>query len=306
MSLERAGILEALPRVFRRDPQPVAALTLTYTGAGTCTAAVVDGAFVLAGEDGAPSETVPLTGTLGELAGLLAAVAGVTCVVSEAAAGALPATMLLDEPARGLSVAPLGFVRWRSPLWQLLDAIAEQLRGLVAAAPAARAQLNLLTAGGAFADAWGALTGTVRRAGEADGDYTTRQLHELLRGRENNQALAALLEEGGPGIHVTEVADLEREVFVCSGSPLRGRPLAGARHNACTIEVRLDGFPSAAVLAIARAHVAAGVEVFVHGRYALPTVPSEYDIGDGVLVVGEPPAMQIGVGRIGVGRIGNP
>ncbi len=253
--------------------------------------------------DDVPLATVSRLGTLGELALALTAVPDVGVVLELAGSEAVRAAVLLEAPAMPVGGAGLPVFRWTNPTWQLLEAVRPLLEAAAADVDVAVDQLHLLRAAGDFAELWGAFTGTDRVSGELDEAYTARQLLELLRPRENNQALAALLEHD-TGVVVEEVADLRRDVFVCSGSRMRGRPLAGRRFNACTTEVRVSGFPGGAVADLAARHAAAGITVFVTGTMELDGLDSDLDIGSGELQVGEPPPMQIGVTAIGIGKIG--
>lgn len=301
MSVERQALLGALPRIFRTGPQPVAALTCSWAGAGALTIAVTEAALELAVDD-EPLATIARAGTLAELALALTALPDVGVAIA-AGAELLRAAVLLEAPALSVGGGGLTLFRWSNPTWRFLEAVRPLLEDAAADVDVAVAQLNLLEAGGDFAELWGRLTGTVRDVDELDDAYTARQRHELLRPRENNQGLAALLEED-TGVVVEEIADLRRDVFVCSGSRLRGRPLAGRRFNACTAEVRVRGFPGGMVAHLAELHAAGGVTVFVTGTLELDGLGSDLDIGSGALQVGEPPPMQIAVTPIGIGQIG--
>lgn len=301
MSVERHALLSALPRVFRTGPQPAPALVCTWAGAGTLTVAVTATALELAIDD-VSLATIARADTLADLALALTALPDVGVVLAEGSE-AVRAAVLLEAPALPVTAEGLVLYRWTNPTWRLLEAVRPLFEDAAADVDIAVDQLNLLRAGGDFADLWGRLTGTARGVDELDDAYTARQLRELLRPRENNEALAALLEED-TDVVVEEVADLRRDVFTASRSPLRGRPLAGRRYNACTTEVRVRGFPGGAVAHLAALHAAAGITVFVTGTLELDGLGSDLDISSGALQVGEPPPMQIGITAIGIGKIG--
>jgi hypothetical protein len=302
----RADLFAGLSRVIRRDPVAAPALTLTYSGAAALLARIAEDALVIEDEDGTPQAVIALEGrTLAQLVGdVEAALLGVGAVlVDDAWAPVLAEALLVDGPTP-LDGAGVTFSVFTSPNWRLLGAVRGAVEGAVARLDAGMAQLNLLTADGAFADLWGQLTGTPRRREESSTAYTLRQLRELIRHRENNMALADLIEQEVLGVHVVDVTDLRPLVFVCSGSPMRGRPLAGRRYNAATCEVVLEGFPSVFILELARAHVAAGVTVFVRGTYTLAEGRVDYRVTSSPLRIGTPPPMVIGTGIVGVGQIG--
>ncbi len=301
MSVERQALLQALPRMFRTDPRPVAALSCTWGGAVGITLAVTDGAIVLADADGVVVASVALVGTLGDVAAALNSVLNLTCTLTDPVAAPVAAATLLEAPAAPLSAA-VTIHRWTNPTWQLLEAIRPGLEAAAGDIDTAIAQLNLLMAGGDFAELWGVLTGTVRRPGELDATYTARQLRELLRPRENNQALAQLIEED-TGVVVDGIVDLSREVYRPSATPLAGAFLPGRRYNASTAEVRMRGFPGGLVAHLAQANAAAGITVFVVGALDLDGLGSDLEVDSSPIQVGEPPFMQIGVTAIGVGRI---
>lgn len=218
----------------------------------------------------------------------------------------------LDEIDLVMPYATFLYLGWHTnPVHTLLKPVAIELAAAAARGDLAEAQLNLLRAAGWFPDYWGTHLGARRHAGESDETYTARQLDELLRQRENNEALGELLEHDVPTLRPgTEVHDQRPDVLVVSDSPLRGRPLAGWRYNALTVLVRVLGFPSQSVLALARAHVAAGVTVLVQGEEALgeagAPVSTGFTLSWAARQVGPVPAMQIGVGAIGRGKIGPP
>jgi hypothetical protein len=302
---ERDALLRALSRMFRTDPMAVPTFELFYLGAGTLTATVADGVLTLTGIGGAPSRTIALEPLTLEqlLVEVLAIGNGLSAGIDLTQLDALPvrAVTLLDDGPRDVTAEGVSLSRFTNPLWFVFDAVAERLTAAAVDLDAAVAQLNLLTAAGFFADFWGTLTGTVR-SGEDDEAYTARQLFELLRPRENNEALALILERDF-GLPVREVVDLRREVFTLGG-PLRGRYLPGRRFNTATCEIRVDGFPSAVALAAAHTHAAGGVRVFMSGRLDLTGTGSLFGLRGGTAQIGEPPPMQIGVTPIGIGKIG--
>ena len=147
---------------------------------------------------------------------------------------------------------------------------------------------------------------------ESDEAYTARMLYELLRPRENNIALSLAI-QGDAGVNIEEVRDLERDIFVLGGdagepgTTLEGYFLAGGRYNAATAEVRIDGFPTVAAIASARANAAGGVRLFVLGRLPFNALSrSTLTLRARRLIIGAVPAMQIGVGAIGQTKIGPP
>jgi hypothetical protein len=284
---------------------PTPAIVLTYTGTGTATAEVTETGVSMTSTELSPITVAFESRTLEALCIDITGATGglITATLADAAVAAVRAAALLPDGPVALAGLGRSFARWTNPVWQFGAAFGEALAAAAARLDAALAQLNLLTSAGFFANLWGRLTGTVRRTGEADDTYTIRQLHELLRPRENNEALAALIEEDA-GVAVTEVRDLRRDVLELSGGPLRQGMLPGRDYNACVAEVRLEqDFPSVAVLAATRGNVAAGIACRVRGT--LPIVAeSTLAVYLRDLQVGEPPAMTIGTTAIGVGKVG--
>lgn len=315
---ERLTLLAALPRRYRKEPAALPTLELQNTSTGAITITVGDQLVtVVAGPttfqqylgarppDG--DVAIGVAATVTELQAWLATV-GLPATLLDATAGSVnPATLLEDGP---ITVAPLAtheMLRWSEPVWRLFDPAAGALVAAGRRIGIGLAQLNLLTAAADFADFWGTLTATVRRPSETDEAFTARQLHELLRPRENNEALAALLEEEH-GVPVREVRDLWRDVFRCSMTPLAGYPLAGRRFNASTAEVVFAGMPPVGALETAEANVAAGITVLLRGELSLGDRETPYYLASSPYLIGAPPAMKIGHpdGTIGIGKIGPP
>lgn len=141
---------------------------------------------------------------------------------------------------------------------------------------------------------------------ETDEAYTARQLYELVRPRENNLALAELIRTD-TGVIVEDVRDLQRDLFIPSETPVRGRFLPGKKYTAMAAEVMLRDFPTLAAIEAARANVAAGVAVFVLGTFRMAALsPSSLTFRTRRLIIGPVPAMEIGVGAIGAAKIGPP
>ena len=145
---------------------------------------------------------------------------------------------------------------------------------------------------------------------EADDLYVARQLDELLRPRENNLALADLIETDFPGTIVEEVRNLLSDVFLFSNTPMRNHRLLGDRYNTATAEVRLGTFPEKAIIDAAEDNAAAGIKVFVLGRAALAVPESNLVLQSTTLQIGEAPPLRIGgltgdEGKIGLGKIGS-
>lgn len=306
MSTERARLLALLPRVYQRDPASVVTFALGWAGGGGSYTAEVDGHELrVVGTGTAPSATIALTEgvTLDDLVRALRR-AGIIAAVMDDAAAVLLAGSLVDT---GGPVVPfiadfeVDLQSGTSPVWRLADTFARALERASERIDAALAQLNLLDAAGHFADYWGSYTGTPREASEADTPYTARQVREVLRRRDNNEALAALIEED-TGITVSEVRDLRRDVFVLSRTPLRTRYLAGWRYNAAVCEVRVEDFPTPAVSAAARANIAAGITLFLAGQLGVVSGLAVVIRLRG-LTIGEPAPLEIGVVAVGIGRI---
>jgi len=298
---ELQRLLTELPRPFRRDAVPTEALILGWPGAGALRASITSGVLLLEGEGGAPSASVALEGTLADVVLTLQSF-GCLAILPTAAVGALPAAVLLDEGARDVLPSGIPFVRWTNPLWRLLAPVAAALRAAGDRIAIAMGQLNLLTAAAEFADYWGLFTGIARRTGEADEAYTSRQLDELLRPRENNEALALLIEHD-TGHQVIEVRDLRRDIFRCSAVTLRHHPLAGRRYNAAVVEIRLADFGDLSVEYLARLHVAAGVLVLIVGQLPL-RLTLHVTVRIRGAQVGQPPAFIVGTSTVGVGSVG--
>ena len=202
-------------------------------------------------------------------------------------------------------VAPgTAFARWTSPLWRILEPFRHALKAHVVTLERAIAQLFLLRAAGFFADYWGLHTVTPRHPSEADDPYVARQRRELIRPRENNFALADVIEED-TGVPVLEVRDLYPDVFRANRGRVNRDRLMGRYYNAASCEVRLGGFPTAAAVTAAKQNVAGGITVFVLGQEPLDagdTTTIHFD--DTPISITPPPPMQIGVTPIGIGKIG--
>jgi len=201
--------------------------------------------------------------------------------------------------------------RWTSPTWRLLNPLATALGQETANTLVGLTQLNLLTSAAFFADLWGSYLGIPRKTNEDDATYTARVRHEILRPRENNQALAQILEEDFPPIHVEVVDDLVRHCFMPSDDiQLRYRPLRGWRYNIATIEIVVrGGFPTIEMIRAAERHSAGGVKVYMRGEWFLDLMPSPagYDFAGTQVLVGRPLPIKINAPPpVGTGKIGPP
>lgn len=308
MSIERDALLSYLPTPWRKDALPVPVFQVLLAQAGTVR--VADGRLDVVDGSGVSLLSVDLDDrhlTMAQLFDTIVAtpLLGAVALADDITADQLAGSLLDTEDVVADGGGAVQLFRWSSPTWRLLDPARRQLVEKVAKIDIGLAQGNLLTSAGDFADWWARWLGAMRREGEGDATFTARQLRELIRPRENNLALATLL-EAEFGVTVVEVIDLRPLVFVASRTPLRGHPLRGWRYNSASIEVRLIGFPSAALIALARQQLAAGITAFFLGVYDLEAVPAAYDFAETPIVIGTPPAMQIGPGRIGVGKIGPP
>lgn len=298
MSVERSeALVRELPTPWRKAAEEAPAVTVTFAAP---TDVVVDDWTLTCSRNGAvlfsTSLRPPLT--IGQLVADLPMHAGVSNAVAVEPTVVL-AACLVDQQASGTTVSLL---RYTNPTWRLLDTLAGALVSAVQRADIGLAQANLLHAGGDFADWWARWTGAARHVAEGDGAFTGRQLHELIRHRDNNLALATLIQDDF-GVPVVEVRNLLPLAFQCSDQPMRGRPLRGWRYNATCAEVVLGGFPSLDLIAATRANAAAGVTVFVRGTLSLAGADAT-KLGGPDILVGSPPAMQIGVRAIGVGKVG--
>lgn len=306
--LLRGGALAT--RVWRKDPVPVLALELTYTGPGTAVVELRDDAhFVVSGESGAGSFDIDLDADGFTLADLVEAIlqhGDYGALLQDPASTELLAISLITEPSRPIGPGGVTFHRFTSPNWRLFRAIAKRLDLTEPDLDAAAEQLNLLKAAEFFADFWGTFTGTLRKDGESDEAYTARQLRELLRPRENNGALADLIEEDVLGSEITEVADLEPKIFRPSGTPLRGFFLPGRYYNAASFEIVGEGTGNLSLVGeLVRVNRAAGTTGYVIAKFRSDDPTSYLHFNDEIPVkAGSPPPMQIGVGAIGVGKIG--
>jgi hypothetical protein len=298
---EIGRLLAELPKVIRPDAMAVPAFTLSWPGTGTATVELAHETLLLTSVDGGPTGTVSVAGRLGDVVPALESL-GFTAVLADPAAAVLPANLLIDEGARDVTAGGIVFFRWTNPLWRLLVPAAVALRARAANIDAGIRQLDLLDAATDFADFWGTFTGIPRRAGEDDPLYTARQLLEVLRHRENNEALAALIEHD-TGHVVIEVRDLRRDVFRCSATPLRGHPLPGWRYNAAVAEIRLADFGDALVEYAVRNNIAAGVTAFIQGQLSARVTVSLTVRVRGAQV-GSPPAFVVGTTAVGVGSVG--
>lgn len=314
---ERSALLDALPRRYPKGPAAAATLEVMHPGPAAITITVGDqvvtvespsGTFrrYLGARPAGGDATIGVAATIADLRGWLSTV-GLTGTLVDSTADAVNASALLEDGP--ITLAPLEthpFVRWTEALWRLFDPAAVALVAAAERIAIGLAQMNLLTAAADFADFWGLLTGTVRRPVEADEAYTARQLHEILRPRENNESLAALLEEEH-GVPVREVRDLERDIFLCSVTPLTGFPLMGKKYNAASAEAVFGGMPPPGAFETARGNVAAGITIFLRGELTLGDQETPYYLGGSSYLIGAPPAMQIGGPHpIGIGKIGPP
>jgi hypothetical protein len=328
----RTALLRELPSPWRKDP--LAEPAIRITGPVGTVVTLVDQVLTIHAElalapyvrwneplgwnrsiwapnaDAIRSGEIPLVGqSLDELRIQIGnAGAGATLI----GLGARSTHVLLDQPDQA-SVGPdtpVTLYAFTSHTWWFLSPMAAALDAAQTNVDVGLAQLDLLTAAGVFADRWGAYCGIPRRADEADADYTARIRHELLRPRENNLALADLLETDFPPLTVTSVTDLITECLEPSDDrALRGRPLRGWVYNIATIEIVCDGLPTAAVVAAAERNVAAGVRVYIRGQWAVPTMPSPagYDFAGSQILLGVPAYMTINAPpEIAVGAIAPP
>lgn len=307
-NIERLLYGGAISNYYFKGPEPVPALTIAYAGVGTATVQVTEDAqFVVAGIDGAPSFTVPLDGvSFDALVAIIVGETGFSATLAADGPGAVWALSLLAAPEVALD-APVVFQRATNPLYLLFLAVGRQIDLREPGLDAGPAQLNLLRAAGYFADFWAEFTDTPRLFNEIDDVYVARQLHELIRGRENNYALADLIEEDDPGSKVVDVQDLEPFIFRCSATPMREYVLAGEHYNAASFEVILDAFTALdLVVSLVERNRAAGTTGYVIASLVFSDIASGFSIGDVPLRVGPLTAMKIGPGTIGVDKIGPP
>lgn len=315
---ERQALLDALPRRYRKEPAAVTVLNVVNQTDGPATLEVKDQELVvrlgtsehrqyLGARPSGGDPAIGVAPRIAELENWFSSLGFATGLPDPTVQNLNAAMLLEDGPVTIAPAAFHGLKRWTQEIWRLFDPAAVALVAAGQRISIGLAQLNLLTAAADFADFWGTVTSTPRRLGESDEDYTARQLHELLRPRSNNEALARLLEED-LGVPVIEVRDLEPDVFRCSRTPLRGFPLAGKRYNAATAEVIFGGVSPIEAYAVARANVAAGVRVVLHDTFDLTVGESPYYFGPSPYTIGSPPAMKINHpdGTIGVGKIGPP
>jgi hypothetical protein len=263
------------------------------------------------GTASAPTFTLELDRTYDDLKTQIEA-QGIT-VTLDTGLGSSSALTLVPHPLTSVPLTAGGALilqRWTNPLYRFWHPIARRLERESDKIDDAIDQLNMLLAAGHFADFWGELSSTVRGSGEDDSTYTTRQRHELIRRRDTNQALAAILEEDF-GVTVEQVDDLRPQVFRFSATPMRGYPLAGDRYNADSVFIRIREFPTRPLLAAINRHIAAGITAFLRGSLLTPAVGigggiiSTLGVDPGLSVIGTQPDMQISTGTIEVGRIGS-
>jgi hypothetical protein len=330
---ELQGLLRELPSPWLKDPEGVPAIHLTGPGGASL---VLTGDYIIATPTPGDQPTViPVEGTtLREVVQRLTD-AGIAATLAPGTDPILAAAVLIEAEAfslpvqtaskwgqsqwntarwslRALSGKPTDIWRWTSETWRLLDPIAEQLKDETENMLVGLAQMNLLTSATTFADWWGRYTGIPRKPGEVDdAAYTARQRDELLRPRENNLALANLLEHDFPPLKVSLVEDSVRRCFQPSDDKqLRYRPLRGWRYNVATIEIAVEGgFPSADFIAAAERNAACGVKVFVHGSWDMASMasPAGYDFAGTQILFGAPLPITINAPPpVGVGKIGPP
>jgi hypothetical protein len=324
---ERDALLRELPSPWRKEP--LAVPTFAIVGPNGVEVYYAD-AVLHATIPGQPPIEIPVTGLTYDALVRACQDAGIGAVLVDPAAGPLWAITLLNDSTRAAvnqtsawniatwNVSPwstrtaVSFSRWTSDTWRLLDPLAAELAFEDGNVDDGLAQLNELTSAGVFADLWGSYLGIQRRTGESDADYTARMQWWLIRPRENNYALANLLEADFPPITISLVDDVVRHCFMPSDDiALRGRPLRGWYYNIATIEIDTQGgFPSSALVAAAEGNAACGVKVFVHGYYSLDSMPSPagYDLaGTSSILFGQPLPIQINAPPpVGVGKIGPP
>ena len=323
------ALLRELPSPWRKDPIPVPAFAITGPAGAIITLADDTLTVVLKGHPD------PVVIPLGDMTfdELVRACAdnGIGASTDPLSGPLLASTMLPEGPRTAEAAAAsrwnraiwnkdtwlprlvdvITFSRWTSDTWRLLDPLAERLAFEDGNGDAGLAQLNLLTSAGVFADLWGAYCGIPRHPGESDEDYTARIRWELLRPRENNLALADLLEHDYPPLHVALVDDVVRRCFMPSDDiALRGRPLRGWYYNIATVGIDVEGgFPSADMIAAAEKNAACGVTVYVRGHYKFLSMPSPagYDFAGSTIRFGVPIPIKINAPPpVGVGKIGPP
>lgn len=240
--------------------------------------------------------------TLDALVDVLA-VTGTVAVLADGpeALGRVSALALLEMPATDITNAVATLSYWSNPHWRLFETLGAALAGGAARVDAAVAQLTLLLSAGEWADFWGTLTGIPRQSGEGDGDYTTRQRYEIQRPRENNQALAAVL-ENDLGVVVTETSDAVRDVLRVPG-PWYGRSVPGPDVNAAVGRIGLLGWADQRAAALAQAHAAGGVTVVVVGTIVLG-LASPYRLALRHFQIGGAGPFTVGTTAVGTGKVG--
>lgn len=142
--------------------------------------------------------------TVGSLASALASSGFLVNNLADATAQALSASILMD----GTGSVNDPVMAFGSMLWAIGEAIGVELDAAGIAADQALLQVVMSSAEDVWLDLWGSYFGVPRNAGEADPDYASRIVVEVLRPRCNNVALElALGEIFGQSVAVNDVIE---------------------------------------------------------------------------------------------------
>lgn len=248
-----------LNRVFDKDPAPVLAFRLRYSGT-SMTWKVEDGVLttVVVGGSGA-SLTVGLKDhTVATLCTFLTAQTGYTVPYQDFSTFAgLSALVLLD--ASGNQDASNGdhFRGYTSVLWAYMEAVANELTLIRASISEALLQMSASTASGEWVDEHGSFYNVLRNSGEVDAAYAARIVAEVIRARGNNVAIAEAL-------RVAVLADSasvdDYDVITTSGGGVDSYGLFDVTINS-TVEVPMAAAEDAVVRQIIEAMRDAGTHL---------------------------------------------
>ncbi len=209
-------LLGFLNRVFKKDPAPFVALSMSYAGTDM-NWAVSDGVLTINAVGGpAPGQTVITLAdyTLTTLAAHIATLTGFT--VTGGASGSLAATVLID--ASGDQAQSNGGVLfgYTDLAWSILDANAVELNTAQQQAAALSEEMNTQTADGYWLDYVGGIYGiprsTIVSGGvtvpEPDPIYGPRIIQTVIQPKGNNIALAMAINTACGGISQSTVTDV--------------------------------------------------------------------------------------------------
>ena len=249
--IEFDRMLGYLPTTFDTAPHATLAIRITQPGV------TLEVRNTKLWVNGSP---IPLQGSLNDVVAAIATL-GVSVVLTRPDLKDLTqgARLLLDQGLFTTDEPGGDLYIFENLLWVLLRPLGFALEARSEGISSALAQLNLLTSEGEWADTWGRFLGIRRHAGEADATYTARMKHEIIRGRENNLALAQILADDF-GIEDVVIEDLLPLVLIWNETRWQSY-VAGQIYNSGAFRVIYadpGGVDSRQVVAAVAKHKSAG------------------------------------------------